>query len=546
MIRYLTIHNYVLIQDIHVDLSERFNVFTGETGSGKSLLVDTLKFVTGQRSGPSVVGKNDDMTRVETAFELSSTDTITYLKSLDLYDEEDDFLIVSREMNREGRNVCRINQRIVNLSLVREVTGRIIDIHSQHETQYLLDSKSHLRLLDQFIEAKDLLESYQQVFSSYQTAVKKKRDLENSDLNPEEIEFARFQLAELQALNPNLEDYEETERQVRVLGNYEKTKTTMTEIHDLIMGEGGAFERLYQSKSLLDGLEDYASYSERFKDVYYLLEAFMDDFSRLNQEFTFDDATFNQLNERLYQYTALRKKHGSVAQAITKMENLEARIHQAENYEIVLSDLEREIKALEAQVMLQAQKLSDYRKHAAADLETKVVRELRDLMLEHAQFKIRFNQKTPGEDGVDDVVFTVSMNRGLDLAPLGKVVSGGELSRLMLGLKVIFSDAFGIETVVFDEIDTGVSGQVGLRIGQKMRMLSEHAQVLTISHLASVAACADHHYVISKASDDSDTFTSIDLLDQPKRIAELAFIMSGNTSPSALEAAQELYDKGQR
>ncbi|QIK70054.1 DNA repair protein RecN [Erysipelothrix sp. HDW6C] len=546
MLRHLAIKNYILINDISVDLSDKFNVFTGETGAGKSMLVDALNFVSGQRSSANIVGKHGDVARVEASFEFPENHPVFMkLDELGLYEEGETFLIITREMSREGRNVCRINRRIVNLTTIRDILDNVLDIHSQHETQYLLNAKNHLNLLDSYARNGQLQREYDEKYSVYQQSKLRIKNLKNSDINPNEIEFARAQLAEITDLKPSLDDYENLTLAIKEMSNFDKYKTLYDKINSVFTKEPGGLTRFYDALDLFADL-DNEELNERYKDVYYQMEDIRDTISQLRADLNFDEFEFDRYQKRMYQYQQLLKKYDSIDDILEQSRILQERINQAENYDDILVDYENELRDALADVMEYGEILRDSRVESAAKLEAAVVTQLKDLMLENAQFKIVFDSKDPSSDGIDIVSFWVSMNKGESPSPLDKVASGGELSRLMLGLKVIFSDIYGISTLVFDEIDTGVSGRVGMEIGLKMKQLSKTAQVLTISHLSSVAACADHHYLISKAQDDEQTVTSITQISENERIAQLALIMSGSVSAASLDAAKELLEEGQR
>lgn len=545
MLSQLSVHNYVLIQNIDVELSNQFNVFTGETGAGKSLLVDALNFISGQRSGAHVVGNHDTFARVEAIFIMSDNDPIhDKLHEYGLY-EEDHVMIVSREMSQEGRSVCRINQRLVNLSVVKDVLEGILDIHSQHETQYLLDAKNHGLLLDRYAGNGSLYQDYRDEYRQYLKLEKERDAIMNSDINPDEIDFAKFQLKEIEAIQPTVDDYEEIASKLETMIAFEKNKSKWNELEAVFNGRISVMDTLYDGMHIIEGIAN-EELVQAYKDAYFSLESVYESIQKINNNTQFDEYEFNRYQERMMQYTTLKRKFGSVESALEKQEALQARIKQADNYDEFLEDIEIELKRQKTVCEELALQIRKVRQRAAKELEEQIVIQLNELLLEEAQFEIKISDKELSHDGYDTIQFMVSMNKGMALAPLDKVASGGELSRLMLGLKVIFSQIYGISTLVFDEIDTGVSGRVGLRIGEKMKALSETTQVLSITHLGSVAACAHHHYLIEKSHDDQSSITSIKQIDEKQRIQQIALIMSGNDSDNSLKAAEEIYQLGQQ
>ncbi|CAM3573865.1 DNA repair protein RecN [Erysipelothrix urinaevulpis] len=540
MLDHLKVQNYVLIKENEITLSNNFNVFTGETGAGKSLLVDALNFVTGQRSSASVVGPHSETTRVEAVFRLPSThEVVNKLHDYDLY--EADSLILSREMTQDGRSTARINGRLVNLSVLKEISSLMIDIHSQHETQYLLKQNNHLRLLDLFSKNQQELSEYQNEYKKLQDLIKEKKELLESNNGPEAIEFAKFQLKEIETLNPSLKDYEELENSLNIMKNFEKHSQNDAQIKK---GLSQAMESLYP---VLEAFETsrLSEYNQEFKDLYYRLDDFNLEYNKVSDSMVFDEFEFDQLNKRMFEYSKLIRKYGSLENLIDKIESFQTVINQSEDFDYLNQILDKKIEQQEIKTLEKARNLSQKRNKNKARLERKILEQLNDLLLENAIFKVNIRQKELDVFGQDSVYFEVAMNKGSELQPLAKVASGGELSRLMLGLKVIFSDIFGITTIVFDEIDTGVSGKAGLAIAHKMKQLSNNAQVLTITHLSSVAAYADVHYLITKSDDDKQSTSALTQLTKKQRIAELAMMMAGNTNPSSIAAAQLLLEEGQ-
>lgn len=541
MLSHLQVYNYVLIEENQMTFSQNFNVFTGETGAGKSLLVDALNFVSGQRSSASIVGSFDTKARVEAVFHLPQNHPLMpTLESLSLL--EDNQLIFSREMTQDGRSTSRVNGRITNLSVVKDLSSMVIDVHSQHETQYLLNQNNHLNLFDHFAQSDKYLSKYLLEFKKLKEIRKKKADLLANQLNPESMDFARFQLKELEELDPSIKDYETLEARLDILKNYERNQTLYNNIN---RGLAKGVETLYD---LLDAFEKLSQndLNARFKDVYFQLDDLNRDFKSESEDLRFNEYEFDELNARMLKYNQMSRKYGTVEAMIEKKEELVKSLNEVEDFEYILKNIEKEISTQEELALKEANQLSKYRYKNKANLEKRIHEELSDLMLDAAVFEVSIEAKEMDDQGIDDIFFSVAMNKGSQVSPLAKVASGGELSRLMLGLKVIFSKIYGIETIVFDEIDTGVSGKAGLAIGKKMKDLSKDAQVITITHLSSVAACANTHYLISKEEKNHQTYTYLTQVEGQGRVDELAIMMSGNTHESSLRAAKELLEKGQK
>lgn len=540
MLSQIEVYNYVLIDKNSLHLSNKFNVFTGETGAGKSLLVDSLNFVCGQRSSASVVGRYDSFTRVEAVFNLDKNHKVNkLLKDLDLYEE--DQLILSREMTQDGRSTSRLNGRISNLSTVREVSSYIIDIHSQHETQYLLKKSMHLDLFDVFCESENLLEKYTKEYKSYQSIKKEKQALLDGVLDPEAIDFARFQLKELEELNPSHDDYDMIESRLNLMKNFEKYQKLNLNINH---GLDKALEHLYEILEFFEQI-DKQDMNSRFKDIYYQLDDLNRDFETDSDELVFDEFEFDSLNSRMFSYSKMIRKYGSLDSMLEKMVDLKKQLNEAADYDYILQDIDKRLLKQEKKLDEAANQLSKHRYKNKSRLEKEIQLELKDLLLENARFEVRIKEKDFDSKGIDDVEFFVAMNKGSEFQELSKVASGGELSRLMLGLKVIFSSIYGISTIVFDEIDTGVSGKAANSIAKKMKDLSKNTQVISITHLSTVASYANNHFLILKEEDKDVNKTVIEEINDGERIKELAMMMSGNINPSSLDAAEVLLKKGQ-
>lgn len=537
----LYIKNFILIEEMRVDLSDRFNAFTGETGAGKSLFVDALNFVSGERSSAGVVGKAGDSAYVEAAFFIDTPQTITILKTLG-FEDLDDVTLFSREMMASGRSVSRINGRVVNLGSVKEVLESVLDIHSQHETQYLMNNSNHIHLLDNYINQSELLVDYQ---TSYKTYLEKEAEIESfkkTQYNPSDIVRFKDQLKEINTLNPSLSDYEETEQNLREMENFEEAKSNYNAIESVLTKETNVLGSLYH---LFDNFKELDDLQTRFNDVYYALEDIAYEVSKQSDALYFSEYDFQVLNDRMALYTQMFRKYGDLETLLDKKRELEYIIDNVEHYEDILVDLKNERDALYQTVLEKATKLTEVRSEYAKELEQKVELQLKDLMLENGVFRVNIEPQALGSLGQDRIIFMVSMNRGIDVSMLSKVASGGELSRLMLGLKVIFSEIQGISTLIFDEIDSGVSGRVAFRIGEKMKEISKKAQVISITHLPSVAACADNHYLISKYDNESKTITKIEAIEGEARVEHLAIMMTGVINEETKNAARLTLEKGQ-
>lgn len=544
MLIHLQIRNFILIKEISVDLSNNFNVFTGETGAGKSLFVDALNFVSGQRSSASVVGKYGNSAYVEAVFSFPvHAPIMRELEEKGFIDDVHDNVIFSREMNQDGRNIIRINAKAVNLTTMRDLLELALDIHSQHETQYLLNDRNHRMLLDTYMNQASLIESYQTLYKQYQSKIKELEAFEKSVYNDDEIAFAKFQIQEIEGLNPSVEDYNALVERLNELENYEKVKGRYNHIESILNEKPNVLGVMYD---LLSHFESMGDLKESYTDVYYQVEDITHELIRRNSALLFDEYEFTTLQDRMGLYFKHIRKHGSIESFMEHYDGLVRFIENIDMFEERLVDYKNEIASLLDEVEKTASLIHEARVVAASSLEAAVVRELHDLLLENAVFKIEVEESNLNNFGSDTVTFKVSMNKGMRLESLSKVASGGELSRVMLGLKVIFSTVQGISLLVFDEIDTGVSGKVALRIGEKMRQIADDIQVISITHLPTVAASATHHFLINKEEGLDETSTSVSLLTEDERISQLALMMSGNVRDESMKAAAELLDERMR
>ena len=544
MLKSLFIRNYAIIDELSLDFSDGFTVFTGETGAGKSIIVGALSYLIKGKADPSVIRNGTDKAVIEGVFSVEE-----YMKqALDEADiEYDDELIIRRVISRDNHNSIKINQCSVTLSFLTDLFNEHIDIHSQKDSQYLLSKNNHLRLLDKYIRDPQMLDEYREAYIGYREALKEYEELENNTYNQSELEFYRYDLKELDeaAIDPEEENdlldkekrYKSAEKYINVLNN----------AIDLYEGEEGISEKLSSLiKSL--ALEDNAisTIRENMRSLYYSLEEETEGLKKILSQFSDDDLNIEFIEERLYTYSKLKRKHGTDSEGlIRKMNELKEKIAFFEDRDFVLAEKKKALDLLYDKAYALAKKMSDVRKEKALVLEEQIMSNARDLMLPNVLFRINIDESKMSPNGIDDVEFYVSMNKGEDLKPLRNAASGGEISRLMLALKSVFTALSNTTLVIFDEIDTGVSGKVALAIGQKIHEIAETTQVLCITHLAAVAACAKQHFYIYKTDSEAYSNTSVKKLDHQEIIKELAMISSSDSSQTALNAAEELYQSAQ-
>lgn len=547
MFKEIYVKNFILIDQLHLDFTKGFSVFTGETGAGKSLLIDAISLLCGSRASAEYVAQGKEYALIEGVFSLNDDHPV--LKELDdLGIEMDDELIITRKITIEGKSSIKINHRSVSLSTLKSIMSKMIDIHSQHDTQYLLNSKSHLSLLDEYCHVHDLLDECKVLYKSYKNALDAYNDCLNGDLN-EDVDFLRYQLNEIESADISLDKINEYQNELKNLNNFEKLNEHLSQCYELLSGNNQTLEILYQAIHSLENLKEF-EWSEKMisdlNDYYYGIEEISSLVNDQLNHLDYDENRVNEINQYLYTFNNLKRKYGNSVQSIlNKKDELIYKIELIENKQEVLQRLEKQVDSTYKEYRKIADKLSNIRKDKAIQLQKDISKECKDLYLEKTRFEVRFIECEASSKGIDKVEFFISMNPGEPLKPLANVASGGELSRLMLGLKTIFTSLTSIETIIFDEIDTGVSGSVALAIGKKMKEIGEYNQLFAITHLASVAACASHHYVVEKIQNLDSTRTNIRELNYNEIIQSLAMIANNSLSETALLAAKELYELAQ-
>lgn len=539
MLRNLYIKNFILVDELSIDFEGGFNVLTGETGAGKSIIIDAISLLSRKKANSSLIKKGKDKAIIQGVFDIDyNMGKILEEAGLD-YDET---IMITREIKMDGKSVYRLNNRVVNGLLVNECLGDIIDIHSQHDNQYLLNKNKHIDLLDQYMDDKlnqDVKKSYQHY---YQLNKQLQEDI-NQSFNEQDIDYYQFIIDEITSahLDPN-EEYElkQKEEGYKAIKNNLAKYETIKHIYDDNLYPGlYEVQKLFRSFKMDDLENTLSSAIINIEDVMEQLDNYIHDFN-------IDEDTINHVEERLFLINKLKHKYNrSVEEILTYRTQLIEKVDMINNRHDHLSQRQTEVDKAYAIFLEDAQKLHDLRVKKAKELEDQVVANLQDLMLNNARFKIMIEECSPSSKGIDNVEFYIAMNAGEDLKPLNKTASGGELSRLMLGLKVIFAKLTNVETIIFDEIDTGVSGQVAAAIAQKMKFLSKTIQVFAITHLPIVASYANHQYKVIKTTKDDTTVTSVISLNKNQRINELALMANGKIDDAGLSAAQALLESNQ-
>ncbi|MBZ8173002.1 DNA repair protein RecN [Staphylococcus cohnii] len=539
MLQTLSIKQFAIIDELEVNFGDGLTVLSGETGAGKSIIIDAIGQLIGMRASSNYVRHGEKKAVIEGIFDIdNSKEAISILHDLSI-DIDEDFLLVKREIFSSGKSICRVNNQTVTLQDLRKIMQELLDIHGQHETQTLLKQKYHLHLLDSYAENtyQTLLESYVDTFDKYKAKKKELDDLESADQALlQRLDLLKFQYDELQEANLIENEVPQLETDIKRIQNSESLSLALNNAHLTLTDEHAITDRLYELSHQLQSIseilpEKYDELKEDVDQFYYTLE---DAKHQLYDDLTnteFDEQYLNELESRMNLLNSLKRKYGKdINELIMYQDKMADEINKIENYEESTAQLRQEIDDLYKYVMELGEKLSQERRIVAQSLRNHIVDEIQNLQMNDANLEISFKPlDTPNREGIEFVEFLISPNKGEPLKSLNKIASGGELSRIMLALKTIFVKTRGQTAILFDEVDSGVSGKAAQKMAEKMKGLAEHIQVICISHLPQVASMSDHHLFISKNTDDERTTTQVKELTGEERIDEVARMISGAT-----------------
>lgn len=541
MIEQLSVKDYVLFKSCIIDFTDGMSVITGETGAGKSLLIDAIGYLSGNRIKSNVIRNGKD--KAILSMVLTSNDRVNAILEENGF-EVDDQVIISRTILNNNKSTVRINQQITTLSFVRKIVNLLVDIHSQMDTYRLMDTSVQMELLDSYAKTMDLKASVKEAYVKYSNVLHELETLKNEEFSDAELEFLTAQLDEIENANIQEDELDALNDQIHEATSWYKNSEDISSCLYEIDKENGALDSLYTLYKQASKSPILNDYEESFKNLYYSLQSVDEELKHMRDTHSNDSLDLDSLQSRQYLIKKLYRKYGgSYTSLMESKKSITDKIDRIIHRQDVFDKLEKEKEESFTAYMKLANALSLKRKEVFSQLESKVMEHCKDLMLENARFMISCMEKKPSSNGIDDIEFLVSMNPGQDFSSLSTSASGGELSRLMLALKVVFQASNGIKTIIFDEIDTGVSGKVALAMGAKMKALSKNYQVLCITHLASVAVYANTHYLVNKKASASETITSVQELDQDKTIQELAVMTSGEASQKAKESMQDLWVK---
>lgn len=552
MLLEISIKNFAIIEEISLTFENGMTVLTGETGAGKSIIIDAMNLMLGARASLDVIRHGANKAEIEGLFSVGENAALTQIleeNGIEVTEE----LIIRREILQNGRSIGRINGQMVNLTTLRAVGQYLVDIHGQHDQEELMKPNMHIRMLDEFGNSHfaSVKKHYQDLFERYRRL--RKRVLtkqKNEQEHKARIEMLEFQIAEIEAAAlKSGEDQVLNQRRDKLL-NHKHIADTLTNAY--VMLDDEEFSSLSNIRSAMNDLmtleefdADYKDMSSNVSEAYYILEEVTKHLGDVIDELDFDAGSLQQIEARLEViYSITRKYGGSVDDVLDYYENITKEYNLLTGNDESSDDMEKELKRLEKELIVAAENLSQERHRLAKNLEAEIKQELADLYMEKADFQVQFSKGKFNRDGNEAIEFYISTNPGEGFKPLVKVASGGEISRLMLAIKSAFSRKEDKTSIVFDEVDTGVSGRVAQAIAQKIYKIGSHGQVLAISHLPQVIAIADYQFFIEKRSDENTTVSTVRLLSEEERVEEIAKMLAGSDiTEMAREQARELLKK---
>lgn len=552
MLTDLKIENVAVIKKADIFFENGLNILTGETGAGKSIVIDSINAVLGERTSKELVRDGEKSAKVTAFFEDISQNVKNVLDELDVEQEDDGTLLISRTVTSDGRSSCKVNGQPVTATMLKRIGRELITICGQHDSQKLLQSESHLGYIDALANCGGLLEEYRVLYKKMQSLKKELSALDTDEADKKNrLDFLQYQINELESADITVGEIENLKAQKAKIQNREMILNSLYACHSLLAGDentAGLAQNLYALSSFLAQLSDYHSeflpYAQSVTDFKYEMDECLSDISARIDGADESDASIDAIESRLDILYRLSKKYGN-----TEEEMLSHLEKARDEYDSIAfsgerkAELEEKLSSCEKEVFDLGCLISDHRKAAALRFEAQVSSELSFLDMPYARFSVFFKDREPYENGLDEVEFLFSANAGQEEKPLSKIASGGELSRVMLAVRCVLTGNTDEGTMIFDEIDTGVSGRAAHKIAAKLREVSLGKQVICVTHLAQIAAFADNHLLIEKQTDDEQTVTKVKKLEGENRIRELARIIGGDViTPSTMKSAQELID----
>ena len=549
MLKELHIKNVAVIDEATIEFEKGFNVLTGETGAGKSILIDAINMVIGSRSNKELVRTGTEKAVVNAVFEECSKEVFEKLEELGI-DTEEDSLMISRQITAEGKSVCRCNGVMLPLSCIKEVGELLVDIHGQHDNQKIMNKSNHISFLDSYGKYENLINEYRECYKEYKNIVSQLDEIsQDKDERERRLDLISYQINEIESVRLKCGEDELLEERRSFLANAEKIMSGAREAYEALYGgeyQASAFDLVMKAEKELSGVKEYdnslAIYAQRLEsalaeieDVTHELKSFMDKAEYSPEE-------LDEIENRLNVIGNLKRKYGNSIESINEyLLSVKEEYDKLSCSEESIAELLERKQKCEARLSECAKALTDARKKSATELEKKITAELSDLDMPNVKYVVMIEEGEYTKNGADKVEFLISANAGEIPKPMTKIASGGELSRIMLAIKSVMTDSDYTETMIFDEIDTGVSGRAAQKIAEKIAGFSGNCQVFAVTHLSQIAAMADSHFLIKKESDTEKTFTKVKKLKDEERVAELGRIIGGvSVTETTLKSAEEM------
>jgi len=553
MLSDLQVKNFALINKVNINFKKGLNILSGETGAGKSIIIGALDLLLGARANTDVIRSGKEAAYISAFFQPEELTIINKILTEAGIEKEDSGILIAREIRENGRNRTLINGQLATLKIVKKISRYLIDIHGQHEHQLLLDPGSHLMILDAFIgqEIQPLKNNIKSLYQELNKVQKELAEIEIDDSQrARELDIINFQIDEIEEASLMKGEYEDLKEEYKSLSHAEEIYQVVAELISALSGddysEKGIMDRLAVLKNKFVEIEDYnqrlKKLNKKFADIYYSLEEFVFDLGDFESAFNYDEQRIAIISDRLDLINTLLRKYGEdIETVLSYLEELYQKRDKLENIEEKISSLTKKNNKFKKEILKKSGELSQLRKEYAKKLEVKLKAELKDLAMEDVRFKVDFKQKEITADGTDQIEFLISPNRGEDLKSLTKIASGGELSRIMLSLKTITAALDQVDTLIFDEVDSGVGGNTAAKMAAKLSQIAAERQIICITHLPQLASAANHHFLIKKERGKNRTFTKIYALDKDERVAEIARMIGGATiTDKTLAHAEEM------
>ncbi len=538
MLIQLNIKNFALIQEITMNFNEGFNILSGETGAGKSILIDAIDYVLGGKFSKSLIRTGENKTYVEAIFTVENSLLKNVLIELDI-ESDDDMLIISRETHQSGRSLIKVNGKTFLTSQLKKIREKLLDIHGQHQNQTLLQRNSHILYLDEFIgnEILSYLEEFTSLKNDLLQIENKIQQICGNDDRDKLLDYLKFQIEDIEKGKLKEKEEEYLKEEFNLLSNAEKISTSLNLSYALLNGVDGDNSVINSISKVIQELSNIENNFEKAKknrklieEAFYTIEEVSRDIRNIAEEVVYDDDALEKVNARIYEINQYKKKYGAtIAEVLEYYEKMKIQYNDLINSEKIIEELTLKKKEIIKEMEVVALKLHKLRSSKSTELKEKILNELSFVGLEKSTMEINIvREEKFNSRGFDDVCFMISTNPGEPLMPLEKILSGGELSRIMLALKCVFADKDEIATLIFDEIDTGISGGVAKRVGEKMYQVSKNHQVLCITHLPQIAILSDYHYFVSKMVKENKTFTNIRVLTKEEKEYQIGRMLDGD------------------